>query len=52
MVTPAVYFEFLELQHKVELHNLTGRVVECPLDGMNRPPASVEPQLRIPPSEQ
>ncbi|GAB2988248.1 hypothetical protein GCM10023080_062220 [Streptomyces pseudoechinosporeus] len=47
----AVFFQFLELRHKVELHNLTGRVVECPLDEMNRPRASVEPQLRIPPSE-
>lgn len=27
----AVFFEFLELRHKVELHTLTGRVVECPL---------------------
>ncbi|WP_329430407.1 hypothetical protein OG339_20525 [Streptosporangium sp. NBC_01495] len=32
-----VFFRFLELRHKVELHNLTGRVVECPLDGVNRP---------------
>jgi site-specific recombinase XerD len=47
----AVFFEFLELRHKVELHNLTGRVVECPLDEMNRPRASVGPQLRVPPSE-
>lgn len=23
------YFEFLELRHKIEIHNLTGRVVEC-----------------------
>lgn len=46
-----MFFQFLELRHKVELHNLTGRVVECPLDEMNRPRASVEPQLRIPPSE-
>ena len=45
-----VYFQFLELRHKVELHNLTGRVVECPLDEMNRPRASVDPQLRIPPT--
>jgi len=28
----AAFFEFLELRHKVELHNLTGRVVESPLD--------------------
>jgi hypothetical protein len=46
-----VFFRFLELRHKVELHNLTGRVVECPLDEMNRPRASVDPQLRIPPTE-
>ena len=46
-----VYFQFLELRHKTELHNLTGRVSECPLDEMNRPRASVDPQLRIPPVE-
>jgi integrase/recombinase XerD len=33
----SVYFEFLELRHKAELHAMTGRVVECPLDEMNRP---------------
>ena len=32
-----VYFQFLELRHKIELHNVTGRVIECPLDEMNRP---------------
>ena len=32
------------------LHNLTGRVVECPLDEINRPRMSVDPQLRIPPA--
>lgn len=47
----AVFFEFLELRHKVELHNLTGQVVECPLDEMNRPRTSVDPQLRVPPTE-
>src|SRR6266436_8594514 len=47
----AVFFQFLELRHKAEIYNLTGRVAECPLDEMNRPRASVEPQLRIPPSE-
>src|SRR6266849_5173056 len=45
------YFQFLELRHKVEIYNLTGRVVECPLDEMNRPRASVDPQLRVPPAE-
>ena len=46
-----VYFQFLELRHKIELHNLTGRVIECPLDEMNRPRASISPQLRVPPAE-
>lgn len=45
-----VYFEFLELRHKVELHNLTGRTIECPLDEINRPRASVDAQLRVPPT--
>jgi integrase/DNA-binding Xre family transcriptional regulator len=47
----AVFFQFLELRHKAEICNLTSRVAECPLDEMNRPRASVEPQLRVPPSE-
>ena len=47
-----VYSQFLELRHKIEQHNITGRVVECPLDEMNRPRASVDPQLRVPPTEQ
>jgi integrase/recombinase XerD len=47
----AVYFQFLELRHRAEIYNLTGRVVECPLDEMNRPRASVDPQLRVPPAE-
>lgn len=45
-----VYFHFLELRHKVEIYHLTGRVVECPLDEMNRPRASVDPKVRIPPT--
>ena len=45
-----VYFAFLELRHKVELHQLTGRVIECSLDEINRPRASVDAQLRIPPT--
>ena len=47
-----VFFQFLELRHKIELHNLTGRVIECPLDEMNRPRASAGPQLRVPPAEE
>jgi hypothetical protein len=42
------YFQFLELRHKAEIDNLTGRAAECPLDEMNRPRASVDPQLRVP----
>jgi integrase len=45
-----VYFRFLELRHRAEIYNLTGLAVECPLDEMNRPPTSVDRQLRVPPS--
>jgi integrase/recombinase XerD len=45
------YFAFLELRHKVELHQLTGRLVECPLDEINRPRGPHDMALRIPPSE-
>ena len=47
----SVYFEFLELRHKAELHAMTGRVVECPLDEMNRPRGGKDARLRIPPLE-
>jgi len=47
----AVYFEFLELRHKAQLHQRTGVVVECPLDEMNRPRVSFDPKIRVPPSE-
>ena len=40
------------MRHKIEIYNLTGRVAECPLDEMNRPRASVDPQLRVPPAEE
>ena len=45
----SVYFEFLEVRHKVELHAMTGRVVECPIDELNRPRGSKDARLRIPP---
>jgi hypothetical protein len=38
------------LRHKVELHELTGRVVECPIDEMNNPRGGKEAALRIPPT--
>lgn len=46
-----VYFQFLELRHRAEIFNLTGRPVEVPLDEMNRPRASIQVKLRVPPSE-
>ncbi|WP_041254077.1 tyrosine-type recombinase/integrase [Frankia sp. EAN1pec] len=45
----STYFEFVELRHKVEIHRMTGRVVQCPLDEMNRPRGSKDARLRIPP---
>ena len=44
------YFLFLEIRHKIEIHNLTGRVPECPIDEMNRPRGAGRAALRIPPS--
>ena len=45
-----VYFLFLEIRHKAEIHQTTGRVVECPIDEMNRPRGAGRAALRIPPS--
>jgi site-specific recombinase XerD len=45
------YFAFVELRHKVEIHAMTGRVVECPIDEMNRPRGRKDAKLRIPPTE-
>ncbi|MDX3434259.1 hypothetical protein PV664_36020 [Streptomyces sp. ME01-18a] len=47
----STYFMFLELRRKVEIHRMTGPVVECPIDEMNRPRGAKDAQLRIPPSE-
>ncbi len=44
------FFLFLELRHKVEIHQMTGRVVECPIDEMNRPRGRQQARLRIPPT--
>jgi integrase/recombinase XerD len=44
------YFLFLELRHKVAIHQMTGRVAECPVDEMNRPRGAGRAALRIPPS--
>ena len=45
-----VYFLFLEIRFKVQIHQMTGRVVECPIDEMNRPRGVGRAALRIPPS--
>jgi DNA-binding SARP family transcriptional activator len=42
------YFLFLEMRHKVEINNMTGWVVECPIDELNRPRGGAEAMLRIP----
>jgi len=44
------YFLFLELRHKVEIHQMTGHVVACPVDELNRPRGGRDAALRIPPS--
>jgi integrase/recombinase XerD len=44
------YFLFLEIRHKIELHQMTGRVAECSVDEMNRPRGAGRAALRIPPS--
>lgn len=44
------YFVFLELRHKVEIHAVSGRVVECPIDEINRPRGRKNAALRIPPA--
>jgi integrase/recombinase XerD len=43
------YFGFLEARHAVELHAMTGRVVACPVDEMNRPKGRKDARVRIPP---
>jgi site-specific recombinase XerD len=45
------YFQFLELRHKAEVYQLTGRVAECPVDEVNRPRGSGNARLRVPPGE-
>jgi len=44
------YFLFLEIRRKVEIHQMTGRVAECPVDEMNRPRGAGRAALRIPPA--
>lgn len=46
----AIYYEFLEMRHQPDIYAATGRVVESPLDEINRPRGHVHARLRIPPS--
>jgi hypothetical protein len=41
------YFLFLEVRHKVEIQQMTRRVVECSIDEMNRPRGRHQAKLRI-----
>jgi integrase len=41
---------FLFLRRKAEIHQMTGRIVECPIDEMNRPRGRQQAKLRIPPT--
>ena len=47
--TLSIFFRYLELRHKVDIHNATGVLVETPLDELNRPPGNPG-ALRVPPS--
>ncbi|HEV3294263.1 MAG TPA: hypothetical protein VG123_35220, partial [Streptosporangiaceae bacterium] len=44
------YFLFVEIRHKAEICQMTGRVAECPVGEMNRPRGAGRAALRIPPS--
>ncbi len=44
------YFLFVELRHKAEIRQMTGRVAGCPIDEVNRPRGRQQARLRIPPS--
>jgi site-specific recombinase XerD len=45
------FFAFLELRHQAEIHAMTGRIVECPIDEMNKPRGRKQAALRIPPTK-
>lgn len=47
----AVFWQFLELRHQAEIHALTGEVVHCPVDELNRPSGGWRLNVRVPPSD-
>jgi integrase len=46
-----MFFAFLVLRHQVEIHAVTGRIVECLIDEMNKPRGRKQAALRIPPTD-
>lgn len=47
----STFFHFLEMRHKVQIHEATGIVVECPLDELNKPRGRGRLNLRVPPTQ-
>ena len=45
-----LFYRFLELRYRGELHELTGRLVGSPIDEVNRPRHSGDFTVRVPPS--
>jgi site-specific recombinase XerD len=45
-----LFYRFLEVRYRGELHELTGRLVGSPIDECNRPRHSGEFHVRVPPS--
>ena len=49
--TLSIYFDYLELRHKVEIYNITGRAIDCPIDEVNKPRGTPTITIRVPPTE-
>jgi site-specific recombinase XerD len=45
-----MFFRFLEVRYRGEIHELTGRLVASPIDSINRPRHSGDFTVRVPPS--
>jgi integrase len=45
-----LFFRFLEVRYRGELHQLTGRLVASPIDEVNRPRHAGDFHVRVPPS--
>jgi integrase len=45
-----LFFRFLEVRYRGEIHELTGRLVASPIDACNRPRHSGDFHVRVPPS--